>query len=316
MSTVSVIIPTWNGCERLSRCLESLHKQTRLSDQTIVVDNASTDGTAKFIQDHYPWIHLVSLPKNQGTAGGTNAGVRVATGDHIVILNNDAYPTPTWLEALLHAQDQYQEYAFAASCLLLADGSNRIDTAGQGLDPRLGGVMIGHGEPYGPTFDRFREVFCADHAAAIYRREVFETVGELDESLFMYSDDVDLGFRARLCGYRCLYVPDALVYHERSGTIGNNSPTQVRFIYRNMLTVYLKNMPWPLMRETGLQTLRLLAGMLHHAPHHGAALLGVLEALWRLPNTLRKRQRIQRTRAVAIEQLHAAMTAGVTSCAC
>jgi GT2 family glycosyltransferase len=168
--------------------------------------------------------------------------------------------------------------------------------------------MLDHGEIYDPNYNTFREVFCADHAAAIYRREVFEKIGKLDESLFMYSDDVDLGFRARLCGYRCLYVPDAIVYHERGGTIGRNSPTQVRLIYRNMLTVYLKNMPWPLMRNSILQTVRLLIGMLHHAPHHGAALWGVLEALWRLPNTLRKRQQIQRTRTVTIEQLHIAMT--------
>ena len=125
----------------------------------------------------------------------------------------------------------------------------------------------------------------------------------------MYSDDVDLGFRARLRGYRCLYVPDAVVYHERSGTIGRASSDQVRLIYRNALTVYLKNMPAPLMRQTGLHTLRLLLGMLHHAPHHGAALQGTLEALWRLPGTMRKRRQVQHTRTTSLEQLRAVMNA-------
>jgi GT2 family glycosyltransferase len=123
----------------------------------------------------------------------------------------------------------------------------------------------------------------------------------------MYCDDVDLGFRARLRGYRCLYVPDAVVYHERGTSFGRNSPRMVRFMYRNGLTVYLKNMPWPVIRSVWPRLLRTWAGSLRHAPHHGAALRGVLEALWRLPDTLRKRREIQRTMTVSTERLRAAM---------
>ncbi len=308
MPTVSVIIPTWNGREQLAHCLAALHAQTQPPIQTIVVDNASVDGTVEWIETHHPWVYLLPLPENRGTTGGWNAGLRVASGDYVALLNNDAYPSITWLEALVTALETQPEFSFAACRLLLADGSGRIDAAGDGFDLHFGGVMLGHKQLDGPVFDQLREVFSATGAAAIYRREVFESVGEFDESLFMYSDDVDLGFRAQLQGYRCLYVPDAIAYHERGGSIGDSSPAQVRFIYRNGLTVYLKNVPWPLMRSIWPQVLRTWAGMLWHAPHRRAALLGILEALYRLPDTLHKRHQIQSTRTVSLEQLLATMT--------
>lgn len=308
MPAVSVIIPTWNARDRLARCLQALDAQTNPAEQTLVVDNGSTDGTGQLVRIQYPWVHLVLLPENRGTAGGWNAGLRVATGAYIALLNNDAYPQPTWLEALVEALETRPDFAFAASRLLLADGSGRIDSVGDGFDPYFGGVMLGHGQLDGPAFDQPQEVFSATGAACLYRREVIEAVGGLDESLFMYSDDVDLGFRARLRGYRCLYVPDAVAYHERGASAGRNSPAQVRWIYRNGLTVYLKNMPWPLIRSAWPRVLRVWAGAVRHAPRRGAALRGVLEALWRLPVTLRKRRHIQRNRVVSVEQLSTVMT--------
>jgi GT2 family glycosyltransferase len=310
MDTVSVIVPTWNARDRLARCLEALNAQAHPVDQTIVVDNHSTDGTVQFVRRQFSSVHLVSLPQNRGTAGAWNAGLHVATGSYIAFLNNDAYPQPTWLEALVDALEAQPEFGFAASRLLLADGSGRIDSAGDGFDPRFGGVMLGHDQLDGPPFDQPREVFSASGAACIYRREVIEEVGGLDDSLFMYSDDVDLGFRARLRGYRCLYVPGAVVDHERGASAVRDSPAQVRLIYRNGLTVYLKNMPWPLMRPIWPQVLRAWAGAVRHAPHPGAAAWGVLEGLWRLPDTLRKRRHIQCHRVASLEQLRALMTTG------
>jgi len=307
MVRTTVIIPTWNQCARLQRCLETLTEQTLRADQIVVVDNNSSDDTRAMIRSHFGSVDLVELPENQGTAGGTNAGLTAATGDYLAILNNDAYPRPTWLEALVRTLEEHREFDFATSLLLQAENRDRIDTAGQGFDPRLWSVMLGHDQLYGEDFAVVREVFCADHAAAIYRREVFDAVGELDESLFMYSDDVDLGFRARLLGYRCLYVPDAVVYHERGGTIGRGSPTQIRLIYRNALTVYLKNMPGPIIRRMWPETIRTWLGAIRHAPHRGAAMCGILQALWRMPATLAGRRRIQSEVNVDLNSLRALM---------
>jgi GT2 family glycosyltransferase len=307
MSEVSVIIPTWNMRERLERCLQALQAQTHPADQVIVVDNHSTDDTAQTVAARYPWVDLVRLPENRGTAGGVNAGVRAACGDVLTTLDSDAYPQPGWLAALLEAMAAHPDYAFFACKLLLADGSGRIDSAGDGFDPRFGGVMLGHLEPDGPAFSQPREVFSATGAASAYRRLVFQAAGELDESLFIYGDDIDLGFRARLLGFRCLYTPGAVVFHERSAAFGRGSAAQLRLVYRNGLTVYLKNMPWGIFHSLWPQTLRRWVGALRHAPHRDAAMRGLAEGLARLPDTLRKRRAVQAQRLVNLETLRAAM---------
>ena len=303
MPTVSVIIPTWNARRRLELCLDLLEKQTRTVDQIVVVANGCRDDTVSFVERHFPHASLTSLPENRGTAGGTNAGIPLATMDYIVTLNDDAHPRPTWLEALVEALERWHLFSFAASRLLMADGSGRIDSAGDGFDPRLGGTMLGQGQPDGPAFAECCEVFSASGAAAIYERDIFRTVGLFDESLFMYGDDIDLGFRARLSGHRCLYVPDAIAYHERSVAWGHNSPAQIRMIYRNGITVYVKNMPWELVRPIMTEVVRSWLAAIYHAPHRGAALRGVTEALVRLPQTLRKRRAIQQSRRVDLQQL-------------
>jgi GT2 family glycosyltransferase len=167
----------------------------------------------------------------------------------------------------------------------------------------LGGTMLGQGQPDGPVFAMYCEVFSASGAAAIYARDIFRTVGLFDESLFMYGDDIDLGFRARLRGHRCLYVPEAVAYHQRSVAWGHNSPAQIRMIYRNGITVYTKNMPSELVRPIATQVVRSWLAAVYHAPHRSAALRGVAEALMRLPKTLRKRHLIQRSRTVDLQHL-------------
>lgn len=307
MATVTVVIPTWNARKELGSCLDALMAQTRPAEEILIVDGASTDGTAEFVVAHYPTITVVRQPKNLGPPGGVNEGIRLAQGDYIATLDSDAYPSQRWIEAMLQALEKKISYGFAASRILRADGSGRIDCAGQGFDIRLGAVMLGCGEPDGPAFDAWREVFGVSHAAAMYRRETLERVGEFDESLFSHSEEIDFAFRARLLGIRCLYVPNAVAYHWGNATTGKIPAARTRFIYRNCLTVYLKDMPWPLMREVWPRTIRLMLGMLHHAPHHGAAIKGVLEAFWRLPDTMRKRRQIQRGRTVGLEELRSAM---------
>ena len=308
MPTVSVIIPTWNARQRLEHCLEGLGAQTRPPDQTVVVDNGSTDGTLSYIKDQHSELELIALRENRGWGGGVNAGFRAATGDLIATLDTDAYPSPSWLDSMVSALEIYPTFSFAASRLLLSDGAGRIDSAGDGFDPYSGGVMRGSGQLDGPPFDLLREVFSATGAASIYRREVLEATGGVDESLFFYSNDIDLGFRARLLGFRCLYVPDAIAYHDRGATLGRDSAAQLRLVYRNGLTVYIKNMPWPLLRPIWPRALRTWIAMVRHAPHRGMALRGVLEALLRLPRTLARRHRIQRTRTVDLDQLREVMT--------
>ena len=187
-------------------------------------------------------------------------------------------------------------YTFAASRLLQANDPSRLDSAGDGYDVLMGGIMLGHGQKDGEAWSRPREVFSATGGAAIYHRAIFNAVGGFDESLFMYSDDIDLAFRARLWGFRCLYVPSAIAQHEGGGTIGRLSARQIRLIYRNRITVHLKNMPGALLRTTWPRLFRAWLGAIRHAPHIAAASQGTIEAIRRLPTTLRQRRLIQPTR--------------------
>ena len=205
--TISIIIPTWNGLRILPRCLDALRAQTRPPDEILVVDNASTDGTAGTLQTHYPEVTWVALDDNHGTAGGMNAGIRASRGDYIVLLNNDVFLSPKWIEVMLHTLENQTEFSFAACRIRMVSEPGIIDSAGDGFHPVQGAVMIGHGQADGLEFDQPREVFSATGAASMYQREVFERTGGFDESLFIYVEDVDLGFRARLQGFRCLYVP-------------------------------------------------------------------------------------------------------------
>ncbi len=304
---MTVVIPTWNAREELGPCLDGLLGQTRPADQILVVDGASTDGTAEFVEANYPTVTVARQAENLGPAAGMNAGIRLAKGDYIATLDSDAFLTPRWIEAMMAALEADRSYCFAASRILRADGSGRIDCAGQGFDIRLGAVMLGCGELDGPAFDSPREVFGVSHAAAMYTRRILERVGGVDESLFAYSEEIDFAFRARMQGFRCIYVPSAVAYHWGSATGASLSARRVRLIYRNCLTVYLKDMPSPLMRQVWPRTVRLMIGMLHHAPHRKAAMRGVLEAFWRLPDTMRKRRQIQRVRTVGLEGLRSAM---------
>ena len=301
MPTTTFIIPTWNGQEKCVRCLEHVAAMDTRPQQTILVDNASTDDTALIVQQKFPWVEVITLPENRGTAGAHNAGLERATGEFIVTLNNDAYVSPTWLAELLRVLAENPEYSFAACRLLQANDTSRLDSAGDGYDMLMGGIMLGHGEKDGGEWSRPREVFSATGGAAIYHRAIFQTVGGFDESLFMYSDDIDLAFRARLQGFRCQYVPTAIATHEGGGTIGRLSARQIRFIYRNRITVHLKNMPGSILRATWPRLLRVWLGAIRHAPHVAAASQGLIEAMIHLPHTLRQRRTIQQNRRVPDE---------------
>src|SRR5205823_174784 len=146
---------------------------------------------------------------------------------------------------LVEAMDRRPEFAFAASRMRDDVDRGRIDGAGDRMNWYASPGKIGAGEPDDGRFDAEREVFGACAGAAIYRRTLFEEVGLFEESFFAYIEDVDLSFRARLAGLRCLYVPGAVVYHVGSGTAGRNSDFAFRLATRNQLLLVARTFPWP-----------------------------------------------------------------------
>jgi GT2 family glycosyltransferase len=240
----TVVIPNWNGRRFLEPCLGSLREQTWGAFETILVDNGSVDDSVTFVEEHFPEVDVVPLGENRGIAAAFNAGIGASTAEYVVLLNNDTEQDPGWLEALVRGAEDHPEAGFLASKLVDFYDRTMLDGAGDAM--RLSGLpyRLGHGERDGGRFDRPGYVFGACAAAALYRRDMLDEVGPFDEDFVSYCEDGDLSFRAQLAGYRCFYVPGAVVYHMGSAsTGGKRSPTATRLGSRNSSSLLVKNLP-------------------------------------------------------------------------
>ncbi len=304
--SVSLIIVNWNGRHHLEQCLAAVAAQQGIEFETIVVDNGSTDGSAAFLRERYPWVRLVALPANLGFAGGNNAGARVARGRHLVFLNNDTAVEPGWLLALRQGVDDAAGVALTTSRVVYMHDPGVIDSAGDGV-LRIGGAFKRfHGARVAdvPEAMESGDVFGVCGAACLVSKAVFDELGGFDEEFFVSHEDVDLSYRARLKGYRCRYVATAVVRHHGSATLGRTSAFAVFHGQRNLEWMYLKNSPLSIL-------LRSLPGhLLYTAAAAGYfARLGLLGAFLRakmaaaagVPGVLRKRAVVQRTRRVGAE---------------
>lgn len=246
---ISVIIINWNGKQHLLECLSSLAKQTFKNFETILVDNGSTDGSVEFIKDNFPNIKLIKLKQNEGFCKGNNIGFQNTSGEFIALLNNDTKVDKHWLQELFNAIEKEPEIGICASCIVNYYNPNVIDTAGDGYDICGVGYKIGNGLPVS-DYQKKRYVFGACAGAALYRRTMIEKIGFFDEEFFAMGEDIDLSFRARLAGYKCIYVPNAIVYHKVNQTTGIGSDFLIYHARRNIEYTYFKNMPALLLLAT------------------------------------------------------------------
>ncbi len=308
--SISVIIVNWNGRTLLRDCLASLEQQTTLLAEIIVVDNGSTDNSVEWLQATHPDVKVVRLTENRGFAAGCNAGIAVATGSLIATLNNDTIADPRWLGALSLELCGRPDVGMVASRMVRRDQPDVVDSTGICLDvtavawDRRVGESAAVSEP--PT-----EIFGPCAGAALYRRELFDDVGLFDEDFFMFLEDVDLAWRARLAGWRCVYAPDARVLHWHSATAVENSPFKLFHLARNRVWTVVKNYPSPdvyfrlpaiLLFDLG----SILSTLLY--PRRGATawsarlatLRGRLFALRQIGVALKKRRAIQNRRRVPL----------------
>ncbi len=239
-----VIVVNFNGGTMLRACLDSLQQQRFRDFRTVVVDNASTDGSADGLEQAFPGIRVLRSPTNLGFAAGNNLALREAGAARwIALLNPDAVARPDWLEQLMSAADTHPQFSLFSSRLLADDAGTVLDGAGDAY--HLWGLpwRVGHGQRAAGAFLEAREIFAPCAAAALYRREVFEATGGFDEDFFCYVEDVDLAFRARLLGHRTLYVPESIAIHIGSGVVGRHSDFQIYHGHRNLVWTWVRNMP-------------------------------------------------------------------------
>ena len=244
---LSVIIPNWNGAEHLPECLDSLQRQSFSDFEVVLVDNSSSDDSIFLVERDYPWVRLLRNGANLGFSAAVNAGIRATGSEYVVLLNNDTRVREDWLERLVAAVDAMPEAGSAACRMLRYDPPHRIDSAGDRFSLlRGGGVNIGAGEP-AEEHEQPAWVFGACAGAALYRRSLFDDIGLFDEDFFLVFEDVDLSLRAQVAGHRCLYVPDAVVYHKRGASTEVQSVTVASRSFRNFVWVAGKNLPLPLL---------------------------------------------------------------------
>lgn len=239
----TIIIPNYNGRHFMEPCLKSLQEQTCQDFKILVVDNASTDGSIEYMRENYPDIEVIALDKNYGFSKAVNVGIKYSRTPYVILLNNDTTVDSHYVAEMIKAIEQSPRIFSVSSKMIQMYHPELIDSAGD-LYTLLGwGVCRGTGRPVS-NYTEADEIFTACAGAAIYRRSAFKKIGYFDENHFAYLEDIDVGYRAKIYGYRNMYCPTALVYHVGSGTSGSKyNSFKVKLSARNNIYLNYKNMP-------------------------------------------------------------------------
>ncbi len=307
---VSVIVPSHDGRDWLARCLPRIGAGVATRHEVIVSDNGSRDGTAAWLADEWPGVRALCVPEAIGFAAACNRGAGLAAGSILVFLNNDTEPEDGWLDRLVAPVRAEPGAVVATARLVLLAEPGVIDSAGD----EYAWWGAAHKRGAGDAAARYAEpteVFSPCGAACAIGRSLFERLGGFDEVFGSVCEDVDLGFRVRLVGGRCLYVPSAVVRHAGSATLGVEAPGPIRLGQRNLEWTWWANTPAPLlllMAPLHLIYNVMAAAFFWRRGRFGAYWRGKREAIagWRHAHT--KRRRVQASRTASTARIAAAMT--------
>jgi GT2 family glycosyltransferase len=246
MTTVDLIVPTLNASDFLARCLDSLLRSTFTDFNLIVFDDGSTEDIASVVHARFPSACVLRSERNIGLARVFNRAIDAGTAPYVVLLNNDTEIEPAWLGELVACAERHPEAGSVASKLRLLSDRHTLHSAGDGWSVR--GMPINRGvwlDDFG-QYDREADVFAACGGAALYRRDALDDLRSrdgfvFDERLFMYCEDVDLAWRLQTAGWRCVFAPQAVVYHALSATGGGTLASY--YVSRNVWLVIAGSLP-------------------------------------------------------------------------
>lgn len=291
---VSVVVVNYNGKVFLKKCLSSLSSQSYPDIEIIFVDNGSSDGSTEYVKKEFPSVKILELTKNLGFAKGNNTGIKEARGELIATLNNDTEVTQRWLEELVGAMKTDPDIGMCASKMLFMEKPDMIQSTG--LSISRSGVCWDRGiyETDNGQYESAEEIFGPCAGAALYRKKMLDDIGLFDEDFHAYLEDIDLAFRGRLSGWKCVYVPKAVVYHYHGGTAGFETDHTIYYANRNILWNTIKNfpymvlissLPWIIVRNIAVVPYYIIKG-------HGKAIIrSKIDAIKGIPKMLARRSR-------------------------
>lgn len=267
----------------------------------------------EFAQSPAFWLKMIRNENNRGFCAANNQGFAASASDLVALLNNDAEADPGWLRSLASAFEPGGDVGMAASKIVSYEDPRRIDKAGHLIYPDGQNRGRGTGELDSGQYDRIEEVLWPDGCAAMYRRGMLDQIGGFDEDFFAYGDDAELGLRARIAGWKCMYIPEAVVRHHRGSTLGVRSARRLELIERNRVLLAVKLFPWSLLWLNGMYYgMRIAAGLWAALRNRGevgrypgvggkftaalALVKGDFQALALIPRMLAKRRDMQRIR--------------------
>ncbi|RKJ44992.1 glycosyltransferase family 2 protein [bacterium 1XD8-76] len=240
----TIVIPNFNGIEYLEKCLDSILADTMEHPARIlVIDNGSTDGSCE-LAERTPGVEVIRMGENRGFCEAVNTGIRASYTPYVILLNNDLTIEGGFVEAMEKALDKDPKAFSAGAQMRMMRAPDRMDNAGDYYCALGWAYDYGKGKKVSKRYQKPRRVFAACGGAAIYRRSILEQIGLFDERHFAYLEDVDIGYRARIYGYRNLYEPRALVYHAGSSVSGSKyNEFKTNLSSANSIYLIEKNMP-------------------------------------------------------------------------
>jgi len=303
---VSIIILNYNGKHLLGVCLDSVIAQTYENLEVIVVDNGSADASVEFVRNNYPKVKVIANTANLGYVKAANQGIAYSHGEFLVVLNNDTRADASWIEHLVRTAHTDSAIGICASKQLNFFEPAVIDSTG--IQFFRGGYARDRGkhEKDCGQYDLKEEIFGAPGASAFYRRAMLDDIGVFDEDYFAYCEEFDLSFRAQLLGWKCIFVPEAVIYHMSGRTrAASDERFLVFYVERNRLFTIIKNYPvrlfllnWPFLLKYEFDIL-----MRFLKKGEKEVMSARFDALRHLSGMLAKRFAIQRRRKASIAMI-------------
>ncbi|MBQ7471829.1 MAG: glycosyltransferase family 2 protein [Prevotella sp.] len=246
----AIVILNWNGRKMLEQYLPRIVASAKDMAEVIVADNASTDDSVSFLQEHFPSVRLIVLQKNYGFAEGYNQALRQVDAEYYVLLNSDVEVTERWLQPLVTYMDEHPRVAACQPKLLSVFNRQSFEYAGAcgGFIDRMGypfcrGRLFDTVETDSGQYDQPCEVMWATGACLFIRSKDYWEAGALDGRFFAHNEEIDLCWRIRMNGRSIVCLPESVVYHVGGGTLPKSNSRKTYLNFRNNLTMLYKNLP-------------------------------------------------------------------------